>query len=192
MRFIAGVALMLVGASVNAATITFGETYIDRLDLAGPQIEGDYTYQAFGEGWEIQEDEFGNPPAALVTFWNDEGAVSGDYVDLYRTDGDTFYLQQLDYWSRDPEYRSNFVTVTGYQDGSIVGEFVIGQATIDPFLTVTSSFGGAVDLLRLSVSGGGSATTIDNIALTAVPVPAAVWLFGSALAGLGWFRRKTG
>jgi hypothetical protein len=25
---------------------------------------------------------------------------------------------------------------------------------------------------------------------TAVPVPAAVWLFGSALAGLGWLRRK--
>jgi hypothetical protein len=26
--------------------------------------------------------------------------------------------------------------------------------------------------------------------VSAVPVPAAVWLFGSALAGLGWFRRK--
>jgi hypothetical protein len=26
--------------------------------------------------------------------------------------------------------------------------------------------------------------------VTAVPVPAAVWLFGSALAGLGWFRRR--
>ncbi|MCP3907923.1 MAG: VPLPA-CTERM sorting domain-containing protein [Gammaproteobacteria bacterium] len=25
---------------------------------------------------------------------------------------------------------------------------------------------------------------------SAVPVPAAVWLFGSALAGLGWLRRK--
>ncbi|MCP4833046.1 MAG: VPLPA-CTERM sorting domain-containing protein, partial [Gammaproteobacteria bacterium] len=24
----------------------------------------------------------------------------------------------------------------------------------------------------------------------AVPIPAAVWLFGSALAGLGWIRRK--
>ncbi|WP_366057799.1 VPLPA-CTERM sorting domain-containing protein [Oceanicoccus sp.] len=23
-----------------------------------------------------------------------------------------------------------------------------------------------------------------------MPVPAAVWLFGSALAGLGWLRRK--
>jgi hypothetical protein len=27
--------------------------------------------------------------------------------------------------------------------------------------------------------------------VAAVPVPAAVWLFGSALAGLGWFLRKT-
>ena len=30
----------------------------------------------------------------------------------------------------------------------------------------------------------------SNLALTAVPVPAAVWLFGSALAGLGFMRRK--
>jgi hypothetical protein len=27
-------------------------------------------------------------------------------------------------------------------------------------------------------------------AVSAVPIPAAAWLFGSALAGLGWFRRK--
>lgn len=31
---------------------------------------------------------------------------------------------------------------------------------------------------------------VDNISATAVPIPAAVWLFGSALAGLGWLRRK--
>jgi len=30
----------------------------------------------------------------------------------------------------------------------------------------------------------------DSITLNVVPVPAAVWLFGSALAGLGWMRRK--
>jgi len=29
-----------------------------------------------------------------------------------------------------------------------------------------------------------------NFLVTAVPIPAAVWLFGSALAGLGWLRRK--
>ena len=31
---------------------------------------------------------------------------------------------------------------------------------------------------------------IDNLVVTAVPIPAAVWLFGSALAGLGWMRRR--
>jgi len=30
----------------------------------------------------------------------------------------------------------------------------------------------------------------DILTITAVPVPAAVWLFGSALAGLGWVRRR--
>ena len=31
---------------------------------------------------------------------------------------------------------------------------------------------------------------MDNLVVTAVPIPAAAWLFGSALAGLGWMRRK--
>lgn len=30
----------------------------------------------------------------------------------------------------------------------------------------------------------------EEFTLTVVPVPAAFWLFGSALAGLGWFRRR--
>ena len=37
---------------------------------------------------------------------------------------------------------------------------------------------------------GGGEVVVDNISVSAVPVPAAVWLFGSALAGLGWFRRR--
>jgi hypothetical protein len=36
-----------------------------------------------------------------------------------------------------------------------------------------------------------TASPTMNFNVTAVPIPAAVWLFGSALAGLGWFRRKT-
>ena len=30
----------------------------------------------------------------------------------------------------------------------------------------------------------------DNISITAVPVPAAVWLFGSALGVFGWLKRR--
>jgi hypothetical protein len=45
------------------------------------------------------------------------------------------------------------------------------------------------------INAGGSAfgSEFDPLATgwtVAVPVPAAVWLFGSALAGLGWMRRK--
>jgi hypothetical protein len=35
-----------------------------------------------------------------------------------------------------------------------------------------------------------SGFAIDNVTASVVPIPAAVWLFGSALAGLGWMRRK--
>ena len=36
----------------------------------------------------------------------------------------------------------------------------------------------------------GESFTIVGGAITAVPIPAAIWLFGSALAGLGWMRRR--
>jgi hypothetical protein len=35
-----------------------------------------------------------------------------------------------------------------------------------------------------------SGTFYDNISVSAVPVPSAVWLFGSALAGLVGLRRR--
>ena len=31
---------------------------------------------------------------------------------------------------------------------------------------------------------------LNTFQLEVVPIPAAVWLFGSALFGLGWMRRK--
>jgi hypothetical protein len=47
------------------------------------------------------------------------------------------------------------------------------------------------DWLNAGAGAGGS--EFDPLATAwsvAVPVPAAVWLFGSALAGLGWMRRR--
>jgi hypothetical protein len=42
--------------------------------------------------------------------------------------------------------------------------------------------------LRFATTG--AQAFVDNIVVSTVPIPAAVWLFGSALAGLGWIRRK--
>jgi hypothetical protein len=36
-----------------------------------------------------------------------------------------------------------------------------------------------------------ASVAIDNLSVTLVPIPAAVWLFGSALGLLGWIRRRT-
>ena len=36
----------------------------------------------------------------------------------------------------------------------------------------------------------GSYAYIDNVKVNVIPIPAAVWLFSSALAGLGWMRRR--
>ena len=39
--------------------------------------------------------------------------------------------------------------------------------------------------------GSFSELFVDNISIQVVPVPAAVWLFGSALGLLGWMRRSS-
>jgi hypothetical protein len=36
----------------------------------------------------------------------------------------------------------------------------------------------------------GTFAYLDNVKLNVVPIPAAVWLFGSALLGLGWLRKS--
>jgi len=60
------------------------------------------------------------------------------------------------------------------------GDFGLSDGALNEFTVVG-------DTLTLSDGAG------DNVSfsrVSAVPVPAAVWLFGSALAGLGWTRRK--
>ncbi len=62
---------------------------------------------------------------------------------------------------------------------------------------VVSPPGGAFDPnalgeynFAISVSQGGWGVENVRMDVQVVPVPAAVWLFGSALAGLGWMRRR--
>jgi hypothetical protein len=89
-------------------------------------------------------------------------------------------------------------TFTGYFVG---GGTVSKSITITDFATTTGGsstaviFDGSwVDLTAVDISfvpgDGFEVSFIDNVTVSAVPVPAAVWLFGSALAGLGWVRRK--
>jgi len=40
------------------------------------------------------------------------------------------------------------------------------------------------------ISPNDKALFLNVLDASVVPIPAAFWLFGSALAGLGWMRRK--
>ena len=46
------------------------------------------------------------------------------------------------------------------------------------------------DTASMSISASGASLSGSVTSVSMVPIPAAVWLFGSALAGLGWLRRK--
>jgi len=86
------------------------------------------------------------------------------------------------------------VTLTGYRDGtSVISETFTGIG--DYFETIAAGAGWSnLDSILFNVSNPlNNAGAIDNIraySASAIPLPAAVWLFGSALAGLGWLRRK--
>jgi len=60
--------------------------------------------------------------------------------------------------------------------------------TLNNTLSATSLINGELALIEKKFSGTAIGLTID---MTPVPVPAAAWLFGSALGLLGWMRRKT-
>ena len=82
-----------------------------------------------------------------------------------------------------------------------VGGFLCNQSGVGTF-TAFSSVGGSFDatggtLTSVSINGSGSqsATTdttynISNVNVSAVPLPAAAWLFGSGLVGLAGVARR--
>ena len=99
---------------------------------------------------------------------------------------------ELNFWCSPRESNANTNTIdysvgtllTGSVSGPGAGGTLVGQWTeiIDVF-TVSSD-----TTLRLTFQAAGIDETlggfIDNVSITAVPLPAAAWLFGSALLGL--------
>ncbi len=70
-----------------------------------------------------------------------------------------------------------------------------GQGGVDDFQTfVFGSEWTYLESVEFVATGPaniyGTRFAVDNLVLNVVPIPAAVYLFGSALLGLSWMRRK--
>jgi len=104
-------------------------------------------------------------------------------ITMERTDGNSFALYDFDFFA-DHDV-DGYSSVVGYVAG---GGSASGAVGTGDWLNLTS--------VTFQVSGSGfwighATAEVDNIVVgAAVPVPAAVWLFGSALGALGWVRRR--
>jgi hypothetical protein len=131
----------------------------------------------------------GNYGAVLGPY---NGAVGGLSQTLATVQGQEYQVQ-FDLANFDPNHVNHF-------EASFSGEPLVGGAT--PSLPITN--GNAFDWtlytfdvtaqsassqLAFTFSSKDAYFGLDNVSVVAVPIPAAVWLFGSALVGLGLNRR---
>lgn len=198
------VALLFAGwvGCANASLLTFEHLIIDRLDLAGVQTEGDFSYLAVGFGWEVIDfpgwrPPIGNPPSALSTFGSgpiSESPLEGDYVDIFLTEGGLFSFNSVDFRTAlTGQYgNSDDVTIFGLLNGIEVDSLDLFDSSL-LFLTVDSGFTNPIDTLRVQIAlhGHSDAMVLDNFNLTPsrAPLPASVQLVMLGLAVLGFSRR---
>jgi hypothetical protein len=147
----------------------------------------------------VGSSDYGNPPAPdggeVLNFCADAfcgyDSSNSPAFTLSHSSNIAFDLFSVDFSNN---YSGLELYVTGfYSGGGTVQASVMADGINWQTLTFGSEWTGLdrVEFLTpVSTEIVGNSAAIDNIVVSAVPVPAAVWLFGSALAGLGWMRRK--
>ena len=148
-------------------------------------------------GGVVWADELNGPPQTdgISMMLNTSGEVTFE-----RTDGTAFNLDAFTLsFLCSPETCSDLTLSGTKAAGGIVNQaYDLAGTGLDPALYESTTI--ATDdrfrkLTSFTFSGISESITgpifiMDDIQTSVVPVPAAVWLFGSALAGLGWFRRR--
>jgi hypothetical protein len=173
MRKLLIAASLLLSVSANAAPVTWtldGVAFAD-----GYMAEGSFVYDA-DLGFDGTYSDI-----SITTF----SASGTQFVDQFGTGGIRTAVRVA--FSNNVDYFFGLVFENGLTNAGGTVEVVpdIGNA-INSVDGGCSAFLGCAapdtDNFR-SITGG---RVIANV----VPIPAAAWLFGSALAGLGWLRRK--
>lgn len=166
-------------------------------------VELDFESGAAGNGYELDglvQSSMLEGNSTLQAFWGGPGCCSAG--SLTRTDGNTFSLLQMDvglqiegcfpFGGCIDDYRIYALDELG---GTIVSMSIDAadvSGTEWRTIQFDDSWQGITTLYVSGQTGGyaGVHGAMDNVVVSAVPIPAAAWMLGSALAILGW-RRKT-
>jgi hypothetical protein len=164
-----------------AATVTIDFEY---LPLGGAPAPGPGYVEVATAGFLFtsQEGVFESGGNKYIAGLSSGGLFELPEIWIQKEDGGAFSLMSADIGG----------SVEGYYATSDAGDF---DHTTGPSLSELGA-GAWLNINTLYLYGQGGQpgfviNTLDNVVVgAAVPIPAAVWLFGSALAGLGWLRRK--
>lgn len=150
-------------ANVNAAPV---EWTIDSLVFDdGGSGSGSFTYDA--------DTNFYSNIDIVTTSGTSFGGAAYDVVNDFAPNSSDFLVAIIVPFSGAPALQLGFATQLTNVGGVVTIDYAVESQCGDGCEIPVSDY--------RSISSG---------QISAVPVPAAVWLFGSALAGLGWLRRK--
>jgi hypothetical protein len=187
--------LLFFGGTAHAVTIDFEDILPTYFGLSTYQEDGFTLTSNVPDGTiiDVNNDVRGNlgifsgGTNSQTMVWGEINTLST--ISITNDAATPFYLLALDASSMGNA--SGQLTLTGTLAG---GGTVQQVLNLNSALT-TYNITGLNGLSGLDISFDGGAYfapfDLDNVQLSIVPVPAAVWLFGSALVGLaGWSRRR--
>jgi hypothetical protein len=181
----------LLSVSAQAATVDFEEfslgagngVYPTTLESQGYDFSG---FTSFNDSTEVLVGASNgtNAYGGSVSAPGQDGFGVLALIDIERTDGGAFAIYSFDLVLETDN--DGYTGISGVLAGGGAASLGVPVGTGD-WLNLES--------VRFRAEGnqfgfGFASVEVDNIAINAVPIPAAVWLFGSALAGLGWLRRR--
>jgi len=177
-----GFLLMLVTITTQASIITFDDITTASFDTIPAGYNGfDWV------GYDPLNDTVGGNVHVST---GSNATVSGAYAvvstgfQFSRTGNGLFNVN--DFYAAYDSVLYSDITVSGFKNGALTFQTNIFFDTTSTLISL--GFTG-IDLLRVE-SGSIDTFSVDDISLTAVPLPAAVWLFGSGLLALAGVARR--
>jgi len=199
MKKVLFICLLFTNVAVNAAIIDFEDLGI----VSGGQYNPLDNEVITSGGY-----DFVNGPSSIdnfdLHFPNDNESSIGSSTELLshgdvimsKSDGGSFSLDSFDFGAIFGEV-ATFSVVANLLGGGIVSETfnLDGDSTTSELFTLNASFKHIISAEWLMVGGVQGIFNLDNISVSnesvsAVPVPAALFMFAPALLGFFGFRRK--
>jgi hypothetical protein len=187
MRILSVFVLLIAALTANAATIIdFDSVSIGSYD---PLIVDGFRFEPLAGFWDqqvVQESPGDNALFMSVSGNFEFGSAGPIAIMMTAVDGNPFAFYGADFVG-EAFVGDVFSDITGNVFG---GGGALGPIGTGDWLNLEAVF---FDVSSTACCGQPFETlsmTIDNVNANVVPIPAAVWLFGSGLGLLGWFRRR--